>query len=258
MLLEQQNKKRLVMGRASLSAPPPPAPSADNGPPERECAMSFGSDPTAPSVHTYAIGAATPYDLGSKPDADMGDYDLSIDSDRDILEENEEEEQVISPKYSPVSPHYSPVSPGNVNYSPTSPVYAPTSPSYAASSSGFTAYGGFAAHGGSVAEENKVPKEEELLHRLISLQTFEGQWVLAGSLLQDLQISEEGLASAAAKTGVDAEVFLTAVVIAVFEKKLKEFEGSWELVVDKAKGWLEEHGVGDGEAVVKAAGLLVK
>lgn len=217
--------------------------------------MSSDNNQTAPSVHTYASGAATPYDLGPKSDADMGGYDLSINSNRDIHEGNEEEDQDNSPMHSPVSPQYSPVSPGSVNYSPTSPVYRPTSPGYAAGGGGFTAYSASAA---PKVEEKKIPKEEELLHRLISLQTFEGQWVLAGSLLQDLQISEEGLAGAAGETGVDVDVFLTAVVVAVFEKKLKEFEGSWELVVDKAKGWLGEHGMEDVEAAIKAAGALIK
>ncbi|KAH3943208.1 hypothetical protein HBH70_118000 [Parastagonospora nodorum] len=257
MMLEQQNKQRLVMGRADMSAPPPPAPSAVYGQPEREFATSVGSGATAPPPpEPHLFGAAAPYDLGNKPDADMGDYDLSINSDRDILEQDG---KVASPQYSPVSPRYSPVSPGSVKYSPTSPTYVPTSPGYATGGGGFTAYGGgFTAYGGSATEEKKVPKEEELLHRLISLQTFEGQWVPAGSLLQDLEITEERLAGAAAKVGIEAEVFLTAVVVAVFEKKLKEFEGSWELVVDKARAWLEEHGVKDIEAVIKGAGMLVK
>ncbi|KAH7093573.1 von Willebrand factor type A domain-containing protein [Paraphoma chrysanthemicola] len=99
---------------------------------------------------------------------------------------------------------------------------------------------------------------EELSTYLISLQTFEGSWVVSLDLLTALQIPAERLMSDLANTGVNEKVFVTALVIAAFEKKLREFEGSWELVVEKARGWLDDQGVGNVEALIGKAGVLVK
>lgn len=51
-------------------------------------------------------------------------------------------------------------------------------------------------------------------------------------------------------------IFITAVVVATFEKKLRDVEGSWELVVDKAKAWLEEQGVFDLKNVMTALAMI--
>jgi hypothetical protein len=99
---------------------------------------------------------------------------------------------------------------------------------------------------------------DDLTHHLIALQTFEGYWELSMSLLKCLQIKEEVLQLASIEAGVDSKVFVTAVVVAVFEQKLNAFEGSWELVVDKAKAWLGEQGVDDVDGFVGKAKILVK
>jgi hypothetical protein len=44
----------------------------------------------------------------------------------------------------------------------------------------------------------------------------------------------------------------------VFEWKLKAFEGSWELVVEKAKGWLADQNVGDVDELMAKTKDLVK
>ena len=45
--------------------------------------------------------------------------------------------------------------------------------------------------------------------------------------------------------GVDERVVATALVIAMFEEKLEGLRGSWELVDEKGRAWLEGE-VGDG------------
>lgn len=78
------------------------------------------------------------------------------------------------------------------------------------------------------------------------------------NVLPSLQIQEEALKAECKKAGVDEKVFITALVVAVFEVRLKAFEGLWELVVEKARGWLGEQGAVDVEELVGRAGLLVK
>ncbi|KAH8723397.1 von Willebrand factor type A domain-containing protein [Phaeosphaeriaceae sp. PMI808] len=105
----------------------------------------------------------------------------------------------------------------------------------------------------------KTPQTPEALtNYLILLQTFEGFWTLSPSLLESLKVQDAAVQAERAKSGVDVAVFVTALVIAMFEQKLKAFEGTWELVVEKAKGWLGEQGVGDVEGLVAKAGVLVK
>ena len=79
---------------------------------------------------------------------------------------------------------------------------------------------------------------EPLLHHLISLQTFAGSWVYNSSLLKSLRL-DETVVKSSIYTGVNETAFATALVITVFEERLGEFKGSWELVVEKAKAFLE-------------------
>ncbi|CAA9962608.1 VIT multi-domain protein [Pyrenophora teres f. maculata] len=79
---------------------------------------------------------------------------------------------------------------------------------------------------------------EPLLHHLISLQTFTGSWAYDSSLFKCLGLDETTIKSRI-PTGVNQTAFATALVIAVFEEILGEWEGSWELVVEKARSLLE-------------------
>lgn len=84
---------------------------------------------------------------------------------------------------------------------------------------------------------------EALLHYLISLQSFEGSWSLSSELLGVLGLDEAAVK--AQMQGVDEKVAATVLVIAVLEKRLEGLRGSWELVGDKGRAWLEGE-VGDG------------
>ncbi|KAF2832386.1 hypothetical protein CC86DRAFT_340845 [Ophiobolus disseminans] len=97
---------------------------------------------------------------------------------------------------------------------------------------------------------------EDLTHTLIAHQSFEGSWNTSSHILKAFNIKETVIKAECAKTGVSERVFVTAFVVAVFEQKLRAFEGSWELVVEKARGWLEEQ-VQDVDTLVRRAGALV-
>ncbi|EUC33829.1 hypothetical protein COCCADRAFT_94986 [Bipolaris zeicola 26-R-13] len=83
---------------------------------------------------------------------------------------------------------------------------------------------------------------ETLLHYLISLQSFEGSWSLSSELLGALGLDEAGVKTQMQEG--DEKVAATALVIAVLEKRLGGLRGSWELVGDKGRAWLEGE-VGD-------------
>ena len=96
------------------------------------------------------------------------------------------------------------------------------------------------------------PKETgTLLQRLIARQSFEGSWTAITNLLCD----EMGFSSDAARSAVDElikaskqtvdeakaeQVISTALVVVFLEKKMEDEEETWELVVEKARTWLED------------------
>lgn len=105
--------------------------------------------------------------------------------------------------------------------------------------------------------EAKVSLEK--MQKLISLQTFSGSWKLSsdlpgiitqGGVLTRLIDSKEGIVKFCKKSWVDVlsedtiddlsdEVFATSIAIAWLEFIMIDEEDVWEMVVGKAKGWLE-------------------
>jgi hypothetical protein len=267
MTLRQDNPKRRMMTAnpemqapiSSASAPPmpPPPPFMSYGAPPP--ASAAGPPPPLPGAQTFGHGApsgysmqystaASPTDFGSDSAAlESFDFDSFLHTDNDVIM------NTATPDIPAVSPQYSPTSPG---FSPVSGSNTPTSGPPGTSS--FFAAGKLFAAAAPAATAPLTKTPEDLSTYLISLQTFEGSWEVSPALLIALQIQDVTVKEACAKAAVDAKVFLTALVIAVFERKLRASEGSWELVVDKAKGWLEGQGVGDVEVLVGKATLLVK
>ncbi|EUC40488.1 hypothetical protein COCMIDRAFT_41192 [Bipolaris oryzae ATCC 44560] len=86
---------------------------------------------------------------------------------------------------------------------------------------------------------------ESLLHHLISLQSFEGSWSLTPGLLGVLGLDEAGVRAKMEGEGADEKVVATAIVIALFEERLEGLRGSWELVGEKGRAWLEGEVGGD-------------
>ncbi|KAI1672081.1 hypothetical protein L13192_02940 [Pyrenophora tritici-repentis] len=100
---------------------------------------------------------------------------------------------------------------------------------------------------------------EPLLHHLISLQTFAGSWAYDSSLFKCLGLDETTVKSRI-PTGVNQTAFATALVIAVFEERLGEWEGSWELIVEKARALLESKvgGTARAEEIIERAKEVLK
>jgi hypothetical protein len=105
--------------------------------------------------------------------------------------------------------------------------------------------------------------DDELLNAVIALQTFEGYWDLTTKLCVLLSASEDQANELAHE--ISGKVVGTALVIAYLEGRLQGMKGSWELVVEKARGWLE--GMGEGylegaalsvEELVKKAGGMIR
>ncbi|KAF2095458.1 VIT-domain-containing protein [Rhizodiscina lignyota] len=75
------------------------------------------------------------------------------------------------------------------------------------------------------------------LDALIALQTFEGSWSWSGELFRVLALRDTN--TRAEETRYKNAV-ATALAVAYFEQKLVGEKEAWELVVEKARGWLEE------------------
>jgi len=89
----------------------------------------------------------------------------------------------------------------------------------------------------------------EKLARLIELQTFDGSWAESEEIASILGF-KEGVES---KEGVDKGVWITLLVVKWFEIMASEEEGVWEMLVEKARGWLEGCGVMNVEDLEQAA-----
>ena len=88
---------------------------------------------------------------------------------------------------------------------------------------------------------------------LISLQDFEGSWVPRTVVeeIMCLQVPKNPKAG-------DQKVFITLVVVCFLEQKMASEEGTWALVVEKARGWLESWGIMNLEELEKEAAEFVK
>ena len=154
----------------------------------------------------------------------------------------------VNARFASASPMISPASPA---YSPTSPSYSPTSPGQ---------YYGRGAEPSSPAAAQApqftVPESiADKVLTLIELQDFDGFWAVDGDKHAFLIM---GIKDTAAPSGVDANVWLTVLVIKFLQEKCAEEEGTWELVVEKAKAWLDTSGLDDIAGLEKKAGEILE
>lgn len=106
---------------------------------------------------------------------------------------------------------------------------------------------------------------QTILNRLLTHQSFSGCFSANPSVLSLLHISAEAFARGLEDIGVTeeegaADVLTTALVVVYMERKLVELKGEWELVVEKARGWVD--GVCGGrtggvEGIFRTAARLV-
>lgn len=285
MILEQSNKNRLFMARQAPSVapqglfghqisslgntpqpPPPPQALFGSNQAPAPAAQPFGG---APASSTLAFGGAPitsasassfgAPDFGAPPGAAFGSVDLSMsnsnDNDNSALEnfdfdsflhsdEGTFSDLVKDESLDNTAPQariqeksdrkksapnlFSRFIPSRKSSTPSS---APSAPSVIPS----------------------IKTDEDLLHYLISLQTFSGSWTWSPELLELLKLDEALVRRIDGRSRVSDEQLATALVIAVFEEKLAAFTGSWELIVEKAREWL----AGD-VSLVDAARHVVK
>ncbi|XPS95624.1 hypothetical protein M3J09_004909 [Ascochyta lentis] len=114
-----------------------------------------------------------------------------------------------------------------------------------------------------------TPPHSTLLHLLIKHQSFNGSFAYNTPLLAHLGPSIPEFTQCLQNAGLeptDSDELFTALVVVYMEQKMPEFRGAWELVVEKARGWLgavrvdqsttNNNTVSVGE-LLKAAGTLV-
>ncbi|KAF2429445.1 hypothetical protein EJ08DRAFT_698364 [Tothia fuscella] len=101
----------------------------------------------------------------------------------------------------------------------------------------------------------KPSPPKDPLQALVELQTFEGFWEwskeLCAVLGADMAVIQKKL------SGADKKVLATALAVRYFEVKLTGERDSWELVVEKAKGWLEMAGFGEDAKIWEDAKAVI-
>jgi len=95
----------------------------------------------------------------------------------------------------------------------------------------------------SPPQRQKVQEETgTLLQRLIARQSFEGSWDAIGKLpLDEMYLDRDAisLANAQLNASKSERLLATAIVVLFLEKKMQDEEETWELIVEKARAWLE-------------------
>lgn len=92
----------------------------------------------------------------------------------------------------------------------------------------------------------------EKVARLIELQAFDGSWSGSDSeVIQILGLAEDGKVA-------DRQVWVTLLVVKWLETMAREEEGVWEMVVEKARGWLAGCSVMDVERLEVEAGKEIE
>ena len=93
----------------------------------------------------------------------------------------------------------------------------------------------------SILNRNISSSPQVLFHQLIHWQTFNGSFPYHSSAVTFLGISVEAFERTLQRIGQGSEdLVITALVIVYMKKRLEEFKGEWELVVEKAEAWVED------------------
>lgn len=235
MKLEQQNKNRLYMARASPPGAASPTPSFGAAPPPPPAPMTRGVTPNM----DFDAFAAAPASGAAPARKGFGISAFSSFSEKKakLFGGGGGNRGSGSPKGSPATKAARAESPG----------YSPSSEAEEFDEDEST----------SAAGTPSSPSDK--MHALIGLQSFDGSWSSSSSKsfyrIIGLDDSRGGSISALSK---DDTVNMTALAIAWLRKHVRAEEDVWEMVVEKALGWLEAR-VGKDEAakILKAAENVV-
>ncbi|KAG8671911.1 hypothetical protein FPOAC2_05271 [Fusarium poae] len=106
----------------------------------------------------------------------------------------------------------------------------------------------------SAAPSSSVPvKDKGPLQALTSLQTFSGSWSWNADLERVLGVNFEQVTKLGLPSTYKDDILATACAILFFKLKLKEEEDVWEMLVEKAEGWLEDKVGEDGVKELQVA-----
>lgn len=259
MILEQQNKKRMLMSRDRDIGPAPPTPSGGSRFAAAQSAMQqqsmlggglFGSGygapppPAARSMRAavYSPASAGPAAAGAstfcteeeceeEEDEDMG-YSLFDDGPAKPAEvsvaQADLEKYQREMQDAACMPLSGGVDPGLEGETISSPKKKKVM--------------------GIMAARKAAPSSNDTMHSLIDMQKFSGYWTRSEKLFELLGVNLDGL-DMKDEFQKDWDVAVTAVVVAYFEKKLSDKRDVWEMVVQKARAWLQGKYGGKAENV---------
>ena len=86
-------------------------------------------------------------------------------------------------------------------------------------------------------EDDMKVIDDDRMHKLIEMQEFDGSWASTTALWDLIEVKKSEAEAAGASK--DEKVMATLMAIAWLEVKMKSEEDVWEMVVEKAKIWLE-------------------
>ena len=86
-----------------------------------------------------------------------------------------------------------------------------------------------------ISIEDAKAEETDPIQKIVALQTFEGCWNLDAPLVEVVGLSAERKAP----EGMDSQVWATVLAITFLMGKMTGDKEAWEMVVNKARGWLE-------------------
>ncbi|KAF5543874.1 hypothetical protein FPHYL_11157 [Fusarium phyllophilum] len=195
----------------SAPAPPPPPPAAPAAPPA----------PAAPTVQAAALAppvAAIDEDLLSQYQEEMAEAAAMPLEDELEAEESGEDMGF-----------------GLFDDGPSAPAPAASSAFFAMPASAI-----------STAPKRKTGLDMEPLQALTALQTFAGSWSWSSDLERVLGVTSDQASKLALPASIKDrsekdDVLSTACAVLFFKKKLQEEMDTWEMLVEKAEGWLEDN-----------------
>ena len=98
-------------------------------------------------------------------------------------------------------------------------------------------------------EAGTIPPIQTIVHRLISLQDFDGFWAFSEKIksILDQHLQDNTKKERVWNQGYPQDEWITALVIAFLRGKMGAEREVWELVVGKGVEWLAGKGIVDGD-----------
>ena len=97
----------------------------------------------------------------------------------------------------------------------------------------------------SAAASDDAPRTaESMVHQLVSLQEFDGYWAsgsgLHNRLAHFMNCDVNQIAADHLHSDLNSNMWMTALVVVFMEDKLASEKSVWEMIVEKARRWLEQ------------------